>query len=60
MEWIKSAMRNEIFAKNLLDVTVAMTKVHCTCLLDIETCSVTFTKAFILQLAFCRRPQHVY
>ena len=41
-------------AKNLLDVMFAMTKVRCTRLLDIETCSVTVTKAYILLLAFCK------
>ena len=42
-------MRLKVFyvAKNLLDVMFAMTKVHCTRLLDIEICSVTVLNMYI-------------
>ena len=47
-------------ATDLLDVTFAMTKVHCIRLLDIDRFSVTVMKTYILLLAFCTNPQHVY
>ena len=46
-------------AKNLFDVMFAMMKVHGIRLLDNDKCSVTATKTYVLQLAFCTNPQHI-
>ena len=42
-----------------MDVMFAITRIHGIHLLDIDICSVTVTKTYILLLAFCTSPQHV-